>query len=258
MSSRSKIQHSTFNIEQVAGCFITGTDTGVGKTIVTASLAACLRLRGVGIGVMKPIETGVPDGSLLSDMERLRAAAGVDDAIDLLTPYRFPTPLAPLAAARRAGMTIKLERIVAAFRKLAIRHSLMLVEGIGGVLVPIAGRADVRDLIIRLHLPVVVVGRASLGGVNQALMTIEALWREGIQILAIVLNRPAGEPASPETSAQEASTVVLLKERSGSTIVIGPLPYEPAFCQKWETGLSRMARDPAIRALADLLERNRP
>jgi dethiobiotin synthetase len=242
----------------VRGCFITGTDTGVGKTVVTAALAACLAQRGLKVGVMKPIETGVPAGaSLLSDAERLRDAAGVDDPVDLLAPYRFNAPLAPLAAARQAGVSIKLDHIVSSFLTLAARHPFMLVEGLGGVLVPIAARADVRDLIIELNLPVLVVGRASLGGVNHALLTIEALQHRKIPILGIVLNRPVRPLDNSESFAQEASTIGLLQERSG-TFVTGPLPYEGDIDRAWETGLKRMTGDPAIQALADLLEQAVP
>jgi dethiobiotin synthetase len=253
--TRPSRQNPPTPARQAGGCFITGTDTGVGKTIVTAALAACLKQRGIGVGVMKPIETGVPPGgSLLSDAERLRDAAGVDDPVDLLTPYRFSAPLAPLAAARQAGVSIKLDHIVDSFLTLAARHPFMLVEGLGGVLVPIATQADVRDLIIELNLPVLVVGRVSLGGVNHALLTLEALQHKKIPTLGIILNQPAGKPGSSETSAQEASTLALINELSG-TLVLGPLPYDERLKKDWTGGLNRMAGDPAIRALGDLLER---
>jgi dethiobiotin synthetase len=243
--------------ERHGGCFIAGTDTGVGKTVVTAALAICLARRGIGVGVMKPIETGVPvRGSSLSDAERLQAGAEVDP-LELVSPYRFPAPLAPLAAARRAGTAITLDRILTAYRTLAARHPLMLVEGIGGVLVPIAPRSDLRDLIVRLKLPVLIVGRASLGGINHALLTIEALQHRKIPILGIVLNRSVRPADSSESHAQEVSTIDLLKERSG-VFVTGPLPYEGELDRAWETSLKRMARDPAIQALADLLERTAP
>jgi len=157
-----------------SGCFIAGTDTGVGKTVVTAALAVCLRQRPLNVGVMKPIETGIPGNGAGSDAERLLAGAAAKDPLELVTPFRFPAPLAPLAAARQAGSTIALDRILAAYRTLAAKHAFMLVEGIGGVLVPITEGSDVRDLISQMDLPVLVVGRASIGGVNHALLTIEA------------------------------------------------------------------------------------
>lgn len=243
---------------QIGGCFIAGTDTGVGKTIVTAALAACLAQRGLKVGVMKPIETGVSaNGSRLSDAERLRLGAETDDPLELVSPFRFSPPLAPLAAARHAHRTITIDRILTAYRTLAARHAFMLVEGLGGVLVPIADRADLRDLIMRLKLPVLIVGRASVGGVNHALLTIEALRHRKIPILGIVLNRPAGPVGSREGAAQEAATLELVKERSGA-FVAGPLPYVGEIDRDWERGLKRMVRDQVIQTLADRLERTAP
>src|SRR5437899_2328193 len=145
------------------GCFVTGTDTGVGKTVVAAALAICLRQRGLNVGVMKPVETGVGErGSTLSDAEYLRAAGGAVDPVDAIGPYRLAAPLAPLAAARQAGTVIEMDRILTAYERLAAGHTLMVVEGIGGVLVPIGHHFNVRDLIARLGLPTVVVGRATL------------------------------------------------------------------------------------------------
>jgi dethiobiotin synthetase len=235
------------------GVFITGTDTGVGKTLVTAALARCLKQRDVSVGVMKPVETGFDlEGVAGSDAVRLVAAAGAREPVSVVSPYRFPAPLAPFAAARRAGTVIRLDRIVAAFRTLTARHTVVLVEGAGGVRVPISARAEVRDLIERLDLPAIVVGRPVIGGVNHVLLTIEALARRHVTVAAIVLNPTMR--AGPETvaSLQQASTVALLKERAGVP-VIGPLPYEPLLRQSWERGLAAIAGCAAISELADLV-----
>lgn len=232
-----------------SGCFVTGTDTGVGKTLITAALALCLKQRGLRVGVMKPIETGQLDGSGVSDAERLRAIVEAPDPVEIVTPYRFSAPLAPLAAARLAGSTIDMDRIVAAYETLAAGHPMVVVEGIGGVMVPISPQVTVRDLIARLGLPAVVVGRASLGGVNHALLTVEALRERGVVTLGIVLNHPAAPPRSPMDAMQEESTVELVKELSGVP-VIGPLPHEAAFDRAWEAGLAKLAQHPGIRELA--------
>lgn len=238
------------------GCFVTGTDTGVGKTVATAALALHLVQRGVSVGVMKPIETGLPvDGSSVSDAERLRAAAGCTETLDAVSLYRFPRPLAPLAAARHAGMPIDLARILAAFETVAARHACMLVEGIGGVLTPIGDGVSVRDLIERLGLPAVVLGRATLGGVNQALLTLEALRHRRIAVLGILLNRSPGREGASAETLQEESTVQLVGELSGVPVV-APLPYEPLLNQRWETGLATLAREPGIRELADLITKH--
>jgi len=238
------LQHVTYH-----GCFITGTDTGIGKTVVTAALALCLKQRGLHIAVMKPIETGYSnDGKLGSDAERLRMVIAATSSIDLISPYRFSSPLAPLAAARAAGVTIEMDRITAACRNLAYDYDVVLVEGVGGLLVPLSEKMDVRDLIAFLGLPALVVGRAALGGVNHALLTLEALRQRAISTVGIVLNQLASEPNHEQTR----STVDLIRERSGVP-VFGPLPYELECCVDWTAGVRKIANDPAIRSLAEWL-----
>jgi dethiobiotin synthetase len=235
------------------GVFITGTDTGVGKTLVTTALAICLKRRGLSVGVMKPVETGYgAEGAARSDAARLYAAAGTTDPVEVMSPYRFPDPLAPLDAARRAGTTIREQKILAAFRTLAARHALMLVEGAGGVLVPISEKADMRDLMGRIGLPALVVGRTAIGSVNHVLLTVEALARRRIAIAGIVLNRTQEAAAGTVDGMQESSTLALLRERSGVP-VIGPLPFEPLLRNSWEQGLAAVAGSDAISELADLV-----
>jgi dethiobiotin synthetase len=234
------------------GIFITGTDTGVGKTLVTAALAACLMRRGLSVGVMKPIETGCrTSGASGSDAARLYAAAGVTEPVEAISPYRFADPLAPLDAARRAGRTIDLRRIVRAYRALAARYAFLLVEGAGGVMVPITSKADTRDVIAQLGLSAVVVGRVALGTVNHTLLTLDALRHRKIPVLGVFLNR-SGSPAGPDDTLQETSTIGLLKARCGVP-VIGPLPHRAELAGSWEQGLAEIAESPAIRELADLV-----
>jgi dethiobiotin synthetase len=231
------------------GCFITGTDTGVGKTIITAVLALCLQQRGLRVAVMKPIETGcLNERELSSDAERLRTVIAVTTSIDLISPYRFALPLAPLAAARATGVTIEIDRIKAACQNLANDYDFVLVEGIGGLMVPLSEKSDVRDLIASLHLPALVVGLAALGGVNHALLTIEALRQRAISITGIVLNQLITE-SNPQ---QTQSTVDLIRERSGVP-VFGPLPYESECRLDWSAGVRKMAHDLAIRSLVEWL-----
>lgn len=238
----------------MAGCFITGTDTGVGKTVVTAALALCLTGRGRPVGVMKPVETGFgAERNGLSDAERLTVAAGAQDADRLVNPYRFSAPLAPMAAASLEGATIELGRIVEAYRRLAALHGSVLVEGAGGLLVPLTDGEDMRDLIERLALPVLLVGRSGLGGVNHALLSVEALRARKIPLLALVLNRIA-PLADQQALRQEAATVEGLRKRS-EVPVIGPLPYCSTLAGDWESGLGDLAKDERIAALADLVSR---
>jgi len=231
------------------GYFITGTDTGVGKTIITAALALCLKQRGFRVAAMKPIETGcTKENPFGSDAERLRTAMETELPLELVSPYRFPLPLAPLAAARAAGVTIEMDRIATTCQDLAHDYDFILVEGIGGLMVPLSEKMDVRDLIASLGLPTLIVGRAALGGVNHALLTIEALRQRAISIIGIVLNQLASEPNHEQTR----STVDLIRERSGVP-VFGPLPYKSECCLNWTAGVAEIAQEPAIRSLAEWL-----
>lgn len=231
------------------GCFITGTDTGVGKTAVTAALALCLKQRGVRVAVMKPIETGCSnERPFESDAERLGTAIETKIALDHIGPYRFSLPLAPLAAARSAGVTIEVDHIAAIFHTLADDHDVVLVEGVGGLMVPLSEETDIRDLIAALGLPVVIVGRAALGGVNHALLTIEALRQRAIPVIGILLNQLSPRPHLEQTE----STVSLIRERSGVP-VFGPIIYQSTCREDWMTGVRSVAQDPAIRSLAERL-----
>ncbi|MEW6325685.1 MAG: dethiobiotin synthase [Nitrospirota bacterium] len=205
------------------GIFITGTGTGVGKTMVAAALAAWFRAEGYDVGVMKPVQTGCRRAGKrwrLPDTDRLVRAARADDPIDLITPYRFAPPLSPLAAARRAGRPISMLRLVAAYRALARRHRVIIVEGSGGLLVPLTPRLTLADLIRRVRLPTVVVARAGLGTLNHTALTVDAARRRGLRVAGIILNQPAAVRRDPSL----ADNAQLLRELTGLPVV-GPLPH---------------------------------
>jgi len=173
------------------GIFITGTDTGVGKTFVAAGLAAALREQGINVGVMKPAETGcrLRKGVLIpQDALKLIKAGGVDDPLDLVNPYRFSAPLAPAIAAGREGKKVEIRKIVSAYRTLAGKHAYMLVEGAGGIMVPLTGKHQYLDLASLLNLPVLVVARPGLGTINHTLLTIMALRSQRLRVAGIVIN----------------------------------------------------------------------
>lgn len=174
------------------GLFITGTDTGVGKTVVTAALAAVLRADGVNVGVMKPIATGCVrrrEGLVSEDAEFLAKAADAPEPLDEISPIRLAEPLAPTVAAARAGVELDLLPMWRAWDRLKRAHDVMLVEGIGGALCPVTPRQSVADLAQRFHLPVLVVARPVLGTINHAAMTVEVLRARGLEVAGIVLNR---------------------------------------------------------------------
>lgn len=237
------------------GIFITATDTGVGKTLVTSALVAHLTQRGIDVGVMKPIETGVSRSTKAqSDGERLRRAAGSHDPVAEVCPYVFRLPVAPLSAARGEGATVRVATILRTFHAMQKKHALVVVEGVGGVHVPITEAADVLDLLQRMRLPVIVVGRSGLGGINHALLTLHALRQKQIPILALVLNQL--RPVQTRIARiQEESTVNHLR-RLARVPVIGPLPYRPILNRNWNKGLVRLAGSAPITKLAKLLSKS--
>jgi dethiobiotin synthetase len=200
------------------GLFVTGTDTGVGKTEVACALLAAARADGLDVAGMKPAQSGVVPGEP-SDAERLGAAAGGGDPAELVCPYSFEAPLAPGVAARLGGSEIRLEVILEAARRLAARHRALLVEGAGGLLVPLTPRETYADLAVALALPVLVVARAGLGTVNHTALTVEALRARGLQIAGVVLNRTSAEsdPSVPHNAAEI--------ERLTGAPVLASLPF---------------------------------
>ncbi|WP_337286491.1 dethiobiotin synthase [Candidatus Methylomirabilis sp.] len=185
------------------GLFVTGTDTGVGKTLITAGLAHALRMRGIDVGVMKLVETGCPtrNGRLRPpDALALREAAGLRDALDLINPYRFREPLAPMVAAEQSRRSIDVERVLTCFDRLADRHTVMLVEGAGGLLVPITEKVSFLDLAIRLQLPLLVVIGSRLGALNHARLTVDAALHARVMVAGAILNCPSDERSAARTA----------------------------------------------------------
>ncbi len=201
-----------------SGLFVTGTDTGVGKTFVSCALARGLRAAGVDVGVMKPAETGVP-ATGPEDALALREAAGVEDGLELICPLQYAMPAAPEASARAEGRDVPVEEVEAAFGVLASRHRFMLVEGAGGLLVPFAGKTTLADLAWRLGLPVLLVARASLGTINHTLLSVEACERRGLELAGVVVSHAGGV-----LSEADAENLVCLRERLGEKLIgeVGP------------------------------------
>ena len=201
------------------GLFVTGTDTGVGKTVVACTLVRALRGRGVDVGVMKPAETGVGEAGPL-DALALREAAASADPLDDVCPQQFGLPAAPTVAAAHEGRRVDVAAIQAAFDRLAARHELLVVEGAGGLLVPAADGLDMAGLAARLELPVLVAARAALGTINHTLLTVEAAERRGLRLAGVAISH-AGGPLSDA----DAANLGALREALGPRLVgeIGPL-----------------------------------
>jgi dethiobiotin synthetase len=220
----------------VNGFFVTATDTGVGKTEVACALVRAARAAGIDAVGMKPAQSGHAPGTL-SDAERLREASGRVEPLAAICPYSLAAPLAPAVAARLEGRKIELARILEGARALATRHELLIVEGAGGLLVPLTERESYADLAVALGLPVIVVARAGLGTVNHTALTVEALRQRGLAIAAIVINRTA-----PEDDPSVAHTADEIARLTGANVV-GPLPFKADIAERAAAVQAAMARD---------------
>ena len=214
-----------------AGVFVTGTGTGVGKTVVACALIRALRARGIDVGAMKPVETGVgADGP--QDAQALRAATGEADPLADVCPYAFALPAAPSVAAAREGRSIDVTRLVAGFETLAGRHAYVVVEGAGGLRVPLRGRCDMRELAAHLGLPVLLVARAALGTINHTLLSLDALAARGLRLAGVVINHADGR-----LSDADAENLTELRHELGARLV-GEIPWLPAGASPPETALA--------------------
>lgn len=177
------------------GLFIAGTDTGVGKTLVACALVRLVRERSVDAVGFKAIVTGQEDGKW-ADAEALHFASDGVEPLEKLCPIRLCAPLAPVPAAREEGATLNLDVAREAWRDLHARHSVVIVEGIGGLLVPLDEKIMQLDFIAELQLPVLLVARAALGTINHTLLSLRELRRAQVPVAGIVLNVTRAEDAA--------------------------------------------------------------
>jgi dethiobiotin synthetase len=206
------------------GIFITGTDTGVGKTHITAILAVALRQRELRVGVMKPVETGCPmeNGQLQPlDSLFLRQISGCTAPQELVTPYTFAEPLAPALAAQHAEQNIDLDHIGECYEQLVNEHDIVLVEGAGGLLVPLTRDTYFLDLAARLELPILVVARNMLGTINHTTLTVTVA-KQRCQVSGIVLNTLIAG-AQDQSQASNAEALRLW----GGAPLLGEVSYMP-------------------------------
>jgi len=196
------------------GLFVVGTDTGVGKTFVASAIARTWRESGRRVGVLKPVASGATwiDGRLVSDdAEALKEAVGGGLTTDRVAPILFEEPMAPPIAARRLGTPLTMDRVVEAVEGCldwwSDRAEVMVVEGVGGLLCPIAEGSTVLDLAIRLDYPLLIVAHRSLGTLNQTLLTVEAARTRALRIAGVILNgaRPPVDPVVEGLNAEELS-----------------------------------------------------
>ena len=193
---------------------ITGTDTGVGKTVVACAIAAGLRRRGLNVAAMKPVETGVAFDDSSRDGARLARAAGGTHPLSVVAPIVLAEPLAPLAAARRSRSTIDLSLLDHAMRTASIDADALVVEGAGGLLVPITDQVSFDTLFARWKLDVVVVAANRLGVINHTRLTLAAIRAAGLSISMVVLNRLA-----PDDELSMEDNAALIAELEGVRVV---------------------------------------
>lgn len=222
------------------GFFITGTDTGIGKTVITGALIRALRSLGYKTVGMKPIETGCQravdsrqhtvdsrqhtarNGNILipEDGTFLQEISGTGEPLDLITPIRFEKPLAPLPASEIEGRPIDREKIMCAFTHLAQKYDALIVEGIGGIMVPISKTYFVVDLVSDLGLPVIVVTSPRLGTLNHTLLTVQVAIARGIPVAGVIVNY---HKPPERTIAEQTNPTVL--EMTCPAPLLGIFPY---------------------------------
>ncbi|HEY5143454.1 MAG TPA: dethiobiotin synthase [Solirubrobacteraceae bacterium] len=180
------------------GLFVTGTGTGVGKTVVAAAIVAALCAGGERVAVVKPVVTGLDEagepGAPPPDHELLAAAAGLEPAD--VTQLTFGPPLSPHLAAELAGVTIEPAALVAAAQAAAREASVLVAEGVGGLLVPLTPGYLIRDYALDLGLPLVIAARPDLGTINHTLLTLEAARAAGLRVAGVVLTPWPAQPGA--------------------------------------------------------------
>jgi len=205
------------------GYFITGTDTGVGKTLVSLALMHTLQAQGRRVAGFKPVSAGCTNtasGLRNDDAMKLQQAGSVDFPYETINPYAYHPPIAPHIAAQSIGDSISIEKICACYKKLAGEVDLVIVEGAGGWLVPINEKETMADIAARLDLPVILVVGLRLGCLNHALLSVESIQKKGLVLKGWIANH-----ISPNM-AKSAENVDTLAQRIAAPL-LGVIPYHP-------------------------------
>jgi len=220
------------------GLFVTGTDTEVGKTVIAGGIARVLKDKGQEVGVFKPVASGCRSdrGGLVSpDAEFLAHCANSSETLDQICPVRFREPLAPEVAVQRGAEPIELEIIRTYYNRLAAGKEVMIVEGIGGLLVPLSQELLVADLAGQMDLPLLIVANPGLGTINHTLLTIEAARARGLRVAGIVINSYVADTASV---AEETNPAAI--ERASGVKVLAIVPRD------LQTNVARGAIGPGV------------
>jgi dethiobiotin synthetase len=212
------------NLPSKSGLFITGTDTGAGKTLTAGAIARILTETGVKVGVFKPIATGCHrswEGPVSHDTEFLSYCANSDLSLSTITPVGFLTQATPFVCATKEGKPIDFEHIARAYKEICEHSDIVIVEGIGGVRVPLTIEFDLLDLAVEFGLPVVIVARAKAGMINHTLMTIDCVRAAKLTIAGVVIN---GYNAAESTMVEEAAEGII--SRCGVVDILSVVPFD--------------------------------
>jgi len=205
------------------GFFIAGTDTEIGKTLITALLTLGLRRRGVNVCPVKPIASGgiMMDGALASpDALVYKRFCGINESVHNLCPVCFKHPASPHLAAEMEGQVIEPQKAIEALDTLHEKYPALIVEGIGGWLVPVTYDYSMADFAVDLNIPVILVSANKLGTLNHTLLTIESIRNRGMKLAGIIITHPA-PPADQNIALNNIETI----ERIGKTEILGNIPY---------------------------------
>ena len=209
----------------IPGLIVAGSDTGVGKTVVAAAIGSFLRRSGFRVAVSKPVATGCPrrrEGLVSEDAEILAHFADAPFPLDVICPQCYAEPLAPAVAAQRANKPLDWEAVQRSLAVMTAASDVIIVEGVGGLMVPMDDRWTFRDVARQLGLPAVVVARPGLGTINHTLLTVQALREAAVPVAGVVINR---YPAENAGIAEETNPRAI--ERWGKVPVLCLVPDEP-------------------------------
>ena len=213
-----------FEIPKHRGMFITGTDTGVGKTLIAGAIAKVLSNQDLRVGVFKPVASGCRnerEGLVSADAEFLAFCANCDYPLSVVNPVTFRTPAAPAACEPVERKTVDFEHIVNTYKYICDNTDIVIVEGIGGIRVPISDGVDVLDMAAGFNLPVVIVACPDLGTINHTLLTIDAVRSAGLPLLGVVIN--GYDIASYDIAVETAPDIIA---EYGQVDILSIVPFD--------------------------------
>ena len=216
------------------GFFVTGTDTDVGKTIISSGLAAVLKEKKIDVGVFKPLLSGIARENPASDTSLLKQLSQTSLSYEEITPFEFKEPLAPYVAGKLEGKNVGIEEVLSHWEKIREKHEFFIVEGAGGISVPLGERFLVSDLIKALQLPIVIVARPNLGTFNHIFLTVQYAKSLGLSIAGIVINGINDDPGLAEKTNPD-----LIEELCGVPI----LGITPKLKEVTKENIKKMVKD---------------